>query len=626
MPTTPAQKLFTFNRSLPKPFDTLTNKKVKVSSIYGDKTEATLTATVIKAVHAYIRCGNFSAEGALGLIDHRSVAEYKSAAGPDIYHLVVYDPSTGNILASVYNRSFENTEQYTIGNRAKDGAAVVFAMLPSLMADDEFHESFDAYKEAMDGGFPDMDEATKQMAILCDNAYRRVGDESCPAHVKAKIDPSGNFMRVADTHLESGVFTPKDLLAGTFTIFAHDAAAPVLVPEAATDHGDFVGQYVLNPARVLSPREKSLIPVLEPWYILPSQVASVCKHARVSTGKTAQMRNFLLRGPAGTGKTEGAKAIAAGLGLPYVKYTCSSGTEIYDFIGQVFPATGLQSTGDAGLDRERAELAAMGGINYENVAKLLDLPGLDDMDYDPAGVYKALTGCERPEATSQDCMSLVLARVTDKVQSICNVKAEGKETAQTYTYVETDFVRALKYGWCCEVQEPSTIMQPGVLVGLNSLLEQSGSITLPTGEIITRHPDTVIVMTTNVDYEGCRSLNQSVLDRMNLVLDIELPSPETMAQRAMSVTGCEDDYTVSQMVQVVNDMANFCRKNSITDGSCGMRGLIDWIISAEITGNAYESALHTVISKATANEEDRHTLIISVLEPLFAPKKRSASA
>lgn len=59
-------------------------------------------------------------------------------------------------------------------------------------------------------------------------------------------------------------------------------------------------------------------------------------------------------------------------------------------------------------------------------------------------------------------------------------------------------------------------MQPGVLVGLNSLLEQEGSITLPTGEVIDRHPDTVIVITTNIDYEGCRGMNRatrSVLKR-----------------------------------------------------------------------------------------------------------------
>jgi len=629
MPSTPAQKLFAFNRSLPEPFDKLTNKKVKVASEYSADTEATLNATVIKAVHAYIRYKNGSADrGALGLIDHRSVIEYKSAMGPEVYHLAVYDPSSGLILASVYNVSTENVEQYTVGTKsdAKDGAAIMLAILPALMDNNEFRENLESYTDAMDNGFPDLEEAKKTMAILCDNAYRRISDESCAAHVKAKVEASGAFTRISDTHLDSGAFTPKILLAGEFSIFAHDAAAPILAPEAAIDHNDFVGQYILNPTRSLNPRESSLVPILESWYILPTQVVSVCKHALASTGKAAQMRNFLLRGPAGTGKTEGAKAIAAGMGLPYVKYTCSANTEIYDFIGQVFPETGFQSTGDTDFDRERQYLAAMGGVTYENVAKLLKLPDLDDMDYDSSGVYQKLTGCEKQDATSQECMALVMAMVTDKVQNLCNAKADNGNTGQTYSYVETDFMRALKYGWVCEIQEPSTIMQPGVLVGLNSLLEQSGSITLPTGEIIKRHPDTVIIVTTNIDYEGCRGMNQSVLDRMNQVLDIELPSPEIMSQRAMSVTGCEDDYMVSQMVQVVYDMADFCRKNGITDGSCGMRGLIDWIISTEITGDPYESALHTVISKATANEEDRHALITSVLEPLFAPKRRAASA
>ena len=102
-----------------------------------------------------------------------------------------------------------------------------------------------------------------------------------------------------------------------------------------------------------------------------------------------------------------------------------------------------------------------------------------------------------------------------------------------------------------------TIVQPGVLVGLNSLLEQDGSITLPTGEVITRHPDAVIVVTTNITYEGCRGLNQSVIDRMSLVRDVELPSAEVMAQRAMSVTGASDEILISQMVQVVNDLSEY---------------------------------------------------------------------
>lgn len=435
---------------------------------------------------------------------------------------------------------------------------------------------------------------------------------------------SGEFKQLVID--DSGSFVPTSVTAGEFTIFAKTGPAVIKKAGVVVEHTDFVGKYPLTPGRTLSALELSLIPKLPEWYIIPPEVVDICKHAQKTTGRPMQMRNFLLRGPAGTGKTMGAKAIAAGLGLPYMKYTCSANTEIFDFTGMIFPETDAVSTGSPELDREREILKSMGGISYANVAKLMRFPDLDDMDYDPAGVYQALTGVENLAATVQDCMSVVLEKVTEKVQALSKRAETCQSSGQNYTYVETDFVKALKHGYLVEVQEPSTIIQPGVLVGLNSLLEQEGSITLPTGEIIRRHPDTVVIVTTNVSYEGCRQMNQSVVDRMSLVKDIELPEPEVMVQRAMAVTGCADEYLVSQMVQVVNDMADYCRKNSITDGACGMRSLIDWVISAEISGDPYLSAKYTVISKATADEEDREALITTILDPMFAPKRKRTSA
>ena len=619
--------LFNYSRSLPVPFDTMTNKKVKVASMYGAKTESTLCGSVIKAVHAMCRCMNGTGEGAVGQIDtNKSVAEYKSSVGPDAYHLVVFDAASGSALASVYDKNTELIEQYVAHPSQRDGAAIFFALMPFLMSDAEFDETFQEYYDQFIAGYPDMAKATESMAILCDNAYRRIKDDTCPAHINITVDKSGNLMRVSQGQLDSGSFVPTSVTAGEFTIFAKTGPAVIKKAGVVVEHTDFVGKYPLTPGRTLSALELSLIPKLPEWYIIPPEVVDICKHAQKTTGRPMQMRNFLLRGPAGTGKTMGAKAIAAGLGLPYMKYTCSANTEIFDFTGMIFPETDAVSTGSSELDREREILKAMGGISYANVAKLMRFPDLDDMDYDPAGVYQALTGVENLAATVQDCMSVVLEKVTEKVQALSKRAENRQSSGQNYTYVETDFVKALKHGYLVEVQEPSTIIQPGVLVGLNSLLEQEGSITLPTGEIIRRHPDTVVIVTTNVSYEGCRSMNQSVVDRMSLVKDIELPEPEVMVQRAMAVTGCADEYLVSQMVQVVNDMADYCRKNSITDGACGMRSLIDWVISAEISGDPYLSAKYTVISKATADEEDREALITTILDPMFAPKRKRTSA
>lgn len=619
--------LFNYSRSLPVPFDTMTNKKVKVASMYGAKTESTLCGSVIKAVHAMCRCINGTGEGAVGQIDtNKSVAEYKSSVGPDAYHLVVFDAASGSALASVYDKNTELIEQYVAHPSQRDGAAIFFALMPFLMSDAEFDETFQEYYDQFIAGYPDMAKATESMAILCDNAYRRIKDDTCPAHINITVDKSGNLMRVSQGQLDSGSFVPTSVTAGEFTIFAKTGPAVIKKAGVVVEHTDFVGKYPLTPGRTLSALEQSLIPKLPEWYIIPPEVVDICKHAQKTTGRPMQMRNFLLRGPAGTGKTMGAKAIAAGLGLPYMKYTCSANTEIFDFTGMIFPETDAVSTGSPELDREREILKSMGGISYANVAKLMRLPDLDDMDYDPAGVYQALTGVENLAATVQDCMSVVLEKVTEKVQALSKRAENRQSSGQNYTYVETDFVKALKHGYLVEVQEPSTIIQPGVLVGLNSLLEQEGSITLPTGEIIRRHPDTVVIVTTNVSYEGCRQMNQSVVDRMSLVKDIDLPEPEVMVQRAMSVTGCADEYLVSQMVQVVNDMVDYCRKNSITDGACGMRSLIDWVISAEISGDPYLSAKYTVISKATADEEDREALITTILDPMFAPKRKRTSA
>ncbi len=611
--------LFSFTRSLPAPYDTLPSKKVSKCSCYGDGKEATLSASVIKAVHAICNCMNGS-DGAVGSFNDKNIAEYKSSVSQDAYHLVVYSRDNGNIMASVYDKNTETMEQYVLNANGRDGAAILMSLYPTLMEDMEFRTTFFEYYNEFQSGLLDMQRNKELMAVLCDNIYRRVKDENCTAHIKTALDKSGNLMRISKSHLDAGNFIPTKVDAGNFTIFANTGTSTqVKAAEVVVEHSDFVGKFELQ-SRTLSREEKNLIPKLPEWYIIPEEVVDICKHAKQTTGRPTQMRNFLLRGPAGTGKTMAAKAIASGLNLPYMKYTCSAGTEIFDFIGQILPDSNKNISASSD-ELERVE--SMGGITYANVAKLLSLPDLEDVDYDPEGTYETLTGVKKENATSQDCMAIILEKTISKVQALSALKdGKSSDKGQTFSYTDTDFLRALKNGYVVELQEPTTIMQPGVLVGLNSLLEQEGSITLPTGEVIERHPDAVVVVTTNIDYEGCRGLNQSVIDRMSLIKDIELPTPEIMVQRAMSVTGATDEHLVSQMVNVVNSMAEYCKKNNILDGSVGMRSLIDWIISAEITGDVYKSALSTIISKATTDEDARMTLITNTLEQEFLPKRK----
>ena len=80
--------------------------------------------------------------------------------------------------------------------------------MPFLLSDTEFDETFQDYYDQFIAGYPDMDKATRSMAILCDNAYRRIKDDTCPAHINITVDKSGNLMRVSLGQLDSGFFTP----------------------------------------------------------------------------------------------------------------------------------------------------------------------------------------------------------------------------------------------------------------------------------------------------------------------------------------------------------------------------------------------------------------------------------
>jgi len=87
---------------------------------------------MVKAVHAVCNCMVGTGEGAVGTIDHRTVAEYKSSAGPDMYHLVVFDSGSGNIMASIYDNNTETIENYKLHQSSQDGAAVMMAMMPLI--------------------------------------------------------------------------------------------------------------------------------------------------------------------------------------------------------------------------------------------------------------------------------------------------------------------------------------------------------------------------------------------------------------------------------------------------------------------------------------------------------------
>ncbi|MCB5873895.1 hypothetical protein LIR51_03515 [Blautia producta] len=268
-----------------------------------------------------------------------------------------------------------------------------------------------------------------------------------------------------------------------------------------------------------------------------------------------------------------------------------SNTYLWLFLGQILPKMDQKDTG-----------------------KEITFPTFTDIQMDPASAYYMLTEQYDEEIDENTVLSTLLHAAEEKARQEASILSPSKE----FEFTDTPLVEAFRYGYLLELQEPSVIANPAVLVGLNGLLDQCNSITLPTGEIVKRHPDAVIVITTNVDYAGCKGMNQSVISRMNLIIDLEEPDERTLVKRVQGITGCTDTSAIRTMAKIVKEINEYCRESSIRDGCCGVRELISWVQSYMVTNNISEAANFTVLSSASADGKCREEIKSRCLDTFLA--------
>lgn len=603
MPNGKLVENWSFRHKLPEPFEDYTDDPVfkDVYSVHCTQPQkrSTLHAAMLRAILAYMELesptGSKPAEelGAIGSQGNDfTIAEYPSKTGE--LHVVVYNRIKGQFYAGCYTTPADGEQEpgkYVLQENGNSGAALHFALIPTALGDNEFNDYYQQLKRHRDDGYPDKEEAAKTAAVLCDNLYRRIryGNALPSGAIKNDIPNNGIVPALKPFTIQKGTYSPTNVLAGNFQVIKPGTS--VRKTTSAISQTDFVSKYILSDSRTLTPEEELTVPRLPDWYIIPPEIKRICEHAKLTTNTVQPMRNFLLRGPAGTGKTEGAKAIAAGLHLPYRCITCSANTEIFDMLGQILPD----------VDGKRSALQR-------------EYPSFQDIMLDPATAYKKLTGTY-DEDISEDA---VYQKLIDTIFDEMHDHYATKTSHQQFKYVDTPLVEAIRYGYLLELQEPTVIANPGVLVGLNSLLDRCNSVFLPNGEIVNRHPDTTIVVTTNNDYAGCKQMNQSVLSRMNLIIDLDEPDEETLVQRVLGITGCTDKKMVQTMARIVKSISEFSRANLITDGCCGVRELISWVQSYMICEDILEAARYTVLSSVSSDAENRIEVENSCLAPLLA--------
>lgn len=595
---------WSWHRKQPAPFDQFDSKELKRTdaiSIYnaGPLKVATVHPIAIRAILTYMNLelgitpSGQSHRGAIGSQGNDfTIAEYPSLSGE--MHVVVFNRNRGTFKAGCYTDPIVPTAKpsgYNYSENGNNGTAIFFALLPTAMADSEFNGAYQKLKVHATNGYINKEETLKAAALLCDNLYRRVKNANNlgDAGIHAKITAGGIIPAIRPMDITKGTLLATNVLYGDFEIvkadYVNGKKAPMIL------HSQFVNQFVLNEQRVLSPAEEATVPVLPDWYVIPPEIKALCEHAKLTTGTARAMRNFMLRGNAGTGKTEGAMAMAAAFHLPYRFYTCSAGTEVFDIIGQILPK-----------------------MNKKETQKVIQFPTYMDIQMDPASAYYMLTQQYNEDVDENAVLNALIHAVAEQTR----LEVESQNSSKEFEFTDTPLVEAFRYGYLLELQEPTVIANPAVLVGLNGLLDQCKSITLPTGEIVERHPDAVIVITTNVDYAGCRAMNQSVISRMNLIVDLEEPDEPTLVKRVQGITGCKDTSAIKTMARIVKSINEYCQEASIRDGCCGVRELITWVQSYMITNDISEAAKFTVLSSASSDSKCREEIQSRCLDTLLA--------
>lgn len=590
---------WTFNRVLPEPFasvaairrkkDTTEPDHLSVHNHMTRAKRATLHAPTLKALLAVSAIMRGEETGAFGIQkENGSISRYcmehakSSAAVPEI-RVDVYEPQNGRWKGIVKNGT-TLTALPQIGERGASGkelfmiAAFASMVNGGTLYDEEFTRTFMLLNEEISKGYPDQERATNLAFLCCDNLYRRIANSTALGASGIPIDESaissGNVPLILTNQLNDGIYNPTEILYGEFLVLeCRSSGTSKTILELKERY---------NRNFELTEKEQMLVPKLPETYNVSAEAQEIMDAIIQSP-----MRVFLSVGEAGTGKTTNAKIIAQLLGLPYYAFTCSEGTDEVDLVSSMVPNTGDKP----------------GKVQ-------IPMPTYRDILMDPASALAQVCGLYDNQISEEDAFRKILTMFYQ------NGFENGKDDKK-FVMVESPIVTGCRRPSLVEIQEPSVITKPGTMVKLNGLLDEGSTITLTSGEVVTRHPETVILITTNMGYRGCRGFNESVLSRMRMVHYLDPLDAEAMVARVKKRVEFKDEAVLKKMADIVCEVQKYCNTEMISGGVCGYREYEDWVWAYLIQKDMLKAAKRTLIAKAAPEQEEREEILKKLVEPRF---------
>lgn len=147
---------------------------------------------------------------------------------------------------------------------------------------------------------------------------------------------------------------------------------------------------------------------------------------------------------------------------------------------------------------------------------------------------------------------------------------------------------AIRNGYTLIIEEIGGA-RPGVLMKLNSLLDESKQIDLPNGEIVHAHPNFRVIATTNIGYEGTNRLNKALVDRFEICKKFKELSQAAVLDIISKRTGYTDIIKMTKIYEVY-----FAIKKYSTEQNLGLVVSIRELLNIFKQGKYYKSAKEAV--------------------------------
>ena len=457
------------------------------------------------------------------------------------------------------------------------------------------------YKKLVKGEIQELPSSVlSQCYIFCDNIYYTVDREGFAGEIEVGIPKSG-ILPTLSGNLE--IYSPETVASGQFTLPGLAANQKPPKKRETVSPDALLCRFALD--ENMTDAQKAKASKMYPEYIVPQWVLKAAHnikfhHGRENIAQSLKQNNLFLFGPPGSGKTDGAMAIASALGLPFTHISISSNSDETVFTGNIIPE----------VDGLNGSVSST--VSYNSLEEMMEAAEMA-----PYIVYEELTGESFEAASIADCIRAYTDATRPKTSS-GGIK---------YTFVESTFIHAIEKGWLVTIEEFTNARDTGIGIIINQLMDGYQQITLPTGKVIKRHPNSVIVFASNVDEAQCGEFEASTLSRLKPMYKVDMPSKGDMIKRVKSMTGFNDAEVLEKMADVVLALQKYVKEHALV-GVCGVREFAGWVLQYQANcdfdpsftqaQNLLSSAYETIVPSASPHEEDIEDITKDIIEPMLS--------